>query len=150
MTKHIHVAVGVIFDCPKECADKGEGKILIAKRAEHQHQGGFWEFPGGKVEAGESVQIALQRELQEELGLISSVDDMSALMTIPFEYPDKSILLDVWSVFNVANFLTASTDESTLLGKEGQPLVWVKQTDIADYEFPPANKPIIETLLARI
>lgn len=148
MTKHIHVAVGVIFDCPQELANKGEGKILIAKRAEHQHQGGFWEFPGGKVEAGESVQIALQRELEEELGLISSVDDMAPIMTIPFEYPDKSILLDVWAVYNTSNFLTTSTNESTVLGKEGQPLIWVKQADISNYEFPLANKPIIETLLA--
>ena len=137
--KQIHVAVGVIFDCPPNSADNGVGNILIAKRADHQHQGGFWEFPGGKVEEGESVQIALQRELEEELGLTSSVEDMAPIMTIPFEYPDKSILLDVWAVYKASN----------VFGKEGQPLLWVKQADIGEYEFPPANQPIIEMLLAQ-
>lgn len=149
MKKQIHVAVGVIFDCPKSSADHGKGNILIAKRAQHQHQGGLWEFPGGKVEAGESVQVALLRELEEELGLETSIADMAPMMTIPFEYPDKSILLDVWGVYNVVNFLTAGLENSNLFGKEGQPLAWVKQTDISDYAFPEANKPIIDTLLAR-
>jgi 8-oxo-dGTP diphosphatase len=139
MKKQIHVAIGVIFDCPKDRAHNGAGNILIAKRADHQHQGGFWEFPGGKVEEGETVQIALQRELEEELGLTSSIDDMAPIMTIPFEYTDKSILLDVWAVYKASN----------VFGKEGQPLRWVKQADIAEYEFPPANQPIIKTLLAK-
>lgn len=150
MKKQIHVAVGVIFDCPQNSANNGTGHILIAKRADHQHQGGFWEFPGGKVEEGESVQIALQRELEEELGLTSSIDDMAPIMTIPFEYPDKSILLDVWAVYNVSNLLLEEVGNSDFRGKEDQPLAWVKQADIAEYEFPPANQPIIETLLASI
>lgn len=148
MKKQIHVAVGVIYDCPKNEADHGKGNILIAKRADHQHQGGLWEFPGGKIEPGETVEVALQRELEEELGLKASVDNMAAMMTIPFEYPDKSILLDVWAVYNVSNFLTVGLEESNLLGKEGQPVAWVKKADIADYAFPAANKPIINALIA--
>jgi 8-oxo-dGTP diphosphatase len=147
MKKLVHVAVGVIFDCDInsniDCDtdyDLDSAKILIAKRADHQHQGGLWEFPGGKVEAGESAQLALQRELEEELGLQSSIADMRPLITIPFHYPDKSVLLDVWAVYNASAFKES-------IGKEGQPLVWVEQTELADYEFPAANKAIIDALL---
>jgi len=144
MKKLIHVAVGVIFDTPDD-----KGKILIAKRAEHQHQGGLWEFPGGKVEAGESTQIALQRELEEELGLHSATEDMRPLITIPFHYPDKSVLLDVWTVHNAQNFKQASSEESKgeeFFGKEGQPLLWIEPAELANYEFPAANKAIIDAL----
>ena len=138
MKKFVHVAVGVIFDCsPSSLAS---ANILIAKRADHQHQGGLWEFPGGKVETGERVQVALQRELEEELGLQSSIDDMRPLITIPFHYPDKSVLLDVWAVYNTTAFKES-------IGKEGQPLVWVEQSELANYEFPAANKAIIDALL---
>lgn len=137
MKKLVHVAVGVIFE---------KGRILIAKRADHQHQGGLWEFPGGKVEPGESVQVALQRELEEELGLQSSIEDMRPLITIPFNYPDKSVLLDVWSVYG--GVMPETDDvERGLIGKEGQPLRWVYQAELADYEFPKANKVIVDALL---
>ena len=140
MTKLIHVAVGVIFDCsPDE-----KGKILIAKRADHQHQGGLWEFPGGKVEEGESVQGALKRELEEELGLQSSTENMQPLIKIPFHYPDKSVLLDVWSVYN--GKMPADHDEAVMIGKENQPLAWVDQNALAEYEFPAANKAILDAL----
>lgn len=144
MKKFVHVAVGVIFD-----SSDNKGKILIAKRAEHQHQGGLWEFPGGKVEPGESIQIALQRELEEELGLQSSIEDMYPLITIPFHYPDKSVLLDVWTVHNAKDFKQAISEESKgkgFFGKEGQPLLWVEPAELADYEFPVANKAIIDAL----
>jgi 8-oxo-dGTP diphosphatase len=143
MKKRVHVAVGVIFDTSSNSLDSA--KILIAKRADHQHQGGLWEFPGGKVESGELVQVALQRELEEELGLLSSIEDMRPLITIPFHYPDKSVLLEVWAVYNAAAFKESMSSES--IGKEGQPLVWVDQTELANYEFPAANKAIIDALL---
>ena len=169
MKKFVHVAVGVIFDCPADAMlqdsmlpgsiapdsiapdsgndefDRPQKHILIAKRADHQHQGGLWEFPGGKVEAGESVQVALLSELQEELGLVSSLDDMRPLITIPFHYPDKSVLLDVWAVYNAGAFKEALGKKG--LGKEGQPLAWAEQSDLANYEFPAANKAIIDALL---
>ncbi|OUS33316.1 hypothetical protein A9R00_13100 [Oleispira antarctica] len=137
MKKLIHVAVGVIFDCsPAET-----GKILIAKRADTQHQGGLWEFPGGKVEEGESVKIALKRELEEELGLQSKIEDMQPLITIPFHYSDKSVLLDVWKVYGAKLELNQQAT-----GIEGQPLAWVEESALADYEFPTANKAIIGAL----
>lgn len=149
MKKLIHVAVGIIFDCSAD--DRKEGRILIAKRADHQHQGGLWEFPGGKVEEGETVQIALQRELEEELGLHSSIENMQPLITIPFHYSDKSILLDVWYVYSgklpsTDDDLSSSARKEILIGKENQPLSWVDQDSLADYEFPAANKAILDAL----
>jgi 8-oxo-dGTP diphosphatase len=125
----VHVAVGVITQ-----ADK---KILISLRHASAHQGGLWEFPGGKVEAGESVQQALQRELNEELGITVVVG--KSIIEVRHEYPDKTVLLDVW---HIASF----TGEA--IGREGQQLRWIDVKELADYAFPQANYPIIEALIS--
>ncbi|MFJ4142206.1 Nudix family hydrolase [Pseudomonas sp. NPDC089734] len=122
--KRVHVAAAVIRGA--------DGRILIAKRADTQHQGGLWEFPGGKVEDGEAVRDALSRELQEELGI--AVTAARPLIQIRHDYPDKQVLLDVWEV---------SAFNGEPHGAEGQPLVWVTHRELADYEFPAANKPIV-------
>jgi len=122
--KRIHVAAAVIRD--------ESGKILIARRADNQHQGGLWEFPGGKVEEGELVQVALARELHEELGIV--VTTARPLIKIQHDYPDKQVLLDVWEV-------SAFTGDAQ--GLEGQPLKWVSARELANYDFPEANKPIV-------
>ncbi|MFK0088222.1 Nudix family hydrolase [Pseudomonas sp. NPDC090755] len=122
--KRIHVAAAVI-----RAAD---GRILIARRADTQHQGGLWEFPGGKVEEGEAVQVALSRELNEELGIV--VTAARPLITVKHDYPDKQVLLDVWEVSGFAG------DPH---GAEGQPLEWVTARDLPQYEFPEANRPIV-------
>ncbi len=124
MPKIVHVAAGVIRN--------PEGKILIAKRPDHAHQGGLWEFPGGKLEAGESVETALVRELQEELGIHSQ--ELSPLIQIRHDYPDKSVLLDVWNV---------SAFDGEAHGKEGQPIRWVNASELSNYAFPAANVPIV-------
>lgn len=124
MSKVIHVAAGVIRD--------GLGQILIARRPDHTHQGGLWEFPGGKLESGESVQEALGRELQEELGIRPT--KMAPLIQIRHDYPDKSVLLDVWDV-------TAFDGQAH--GKEGQPITWVRPDGLQDFQFPAANVPIV-------
>ncbi|MEX0872811.1 MAG: Nudix family hydrolase [Aquisalimonadaceae bacterium] len=118
------MAVGVVVD--------SGGRVLIARRPEGAHQGGRWEFPGGKVEAGESVLQALDRELHEELGV--SLHAASPLIRIPHHYPGKSVLLDVWRV-------TAFTGEPH--GREGQPLRWVSPGQLAGYRFPDANRAIV-------
>eukprot|EP01137_Pigoraptor_chileana_P016793 Opistho-2@73895 len=100
--KRVHVAAAVIRD--------DSGKILIARRADTQHQGGLWEFPGGKVEADESVECALARELQEELGIV--VGAARPLIKVRHDYPDKQVLLDVWEV---------SSFSGEPHGAEGQP-----------------------------
>lgn len=122
--KRVHVAVGVISD--------GANKILVSRRGEHLHQGGLWEFPGGKVEAEESARDALHRELSEELGI--RVASCEPLLTIAHDYSDKSVLLDVWWVDGF---------HGEPHGREGQPLQWVVAIELRSLQFPAANLPII-------
>lgn len=123
----VHVAVGVIV-----ASDK---KILIAKRADKAHQGGLWEFPGGKVEPGENLHQALERELYEELAI--KVIATQPLIKIRHDYGDKVVLLDVHKV-------TRFSGEPQ--GNEGQPIAWVAPEKLSDYDFPAANRPIITAI----
>lgn len=127
MTKLVHVAVGVIMD--------NDGKIFIAKRPLDVHQGGLWEFPGGKVDANETIQQALVRELREELAI--EVLASEPLIQIRHHYPDKSVLLDVHKI-------TRFTGEPC--GNEGQPVQWVEPSELNNFEFPAANSPIIAAI----
>lgn len=127
MTQIVHVAVGVIV--------AADGKILIARRPDNVHQGNLWEFPGGKVDAGESVSAALKRELAEELDI--TVEQTQPLIQIHHDYGDKTVLLDVHKV---------TAFSGTAKGNEGQPIRWVSVVELADYAFPVANKPIITAL----
>jgi len=121
---YLHVAVGVIKNT--------EGQVLISLRHDAAHQGGLWEFPGGKVEAAESVEQALTRELKEELDL--SIDQLSPLIQIKHQYSDLNVLLDVWTVTRFSG---------NPKGCEGQEIKWVKVDQLTDYSFPEANIPII-------
>lgn len=125
--KTIHVVAAAIVDSNQ--------RVLIAKRDEAAHQGGLWEFPGGKVEDGETVRDALNRELFEELDI--RVDSARPLILIQHNYPDKSVLLDVWLVDQFSG---------TAIGKEGQPVEWVEKSRLSDFEFPAANKPIVKAI----
>jgi 8-oxo-dGTP diphosphatase len=128
----VHVAVGVILD--------GDRHILITRRSPHTHQGGLWEFPGGKVEAGEPPTGALARELLEELGI--EIGHTSALLEVHHDYGDKAVLLDVQVVWEFRG-------EARPL--EGQPMAWVSVQELGEYSFPEANVPIVtavEKLLA--
>lgn len=120
----VHVAAAVIRGT--------DGRVLIARRPDDKHQGGLWEFPGGKVEEGESVETALARELEEELGI--RVTSSRPLIQVRHDYPDKRVLLDVREV---------SAFEGEPHGAEGQPLAWVAPKQLPDYEFPAANLPIV-------
>lgn len=120
----VHVAVGVILD--------KSGKVLIAQRSVDSHQGGLWEFPGGKVEQGESLQLALARELFEELGI--ELRHTSPLLEVQHDYGDKVVMLDVHVVWEF---------DGEARGREGQPLVWVAPGDLGQYRFPEANVPIV-------
>lgn len=127
--KRVHVVAAVI---------RGEsvnrpGEVLIAKRPEHLHQGGKWEFPGGKVESEECAETALRRELLEEVNI--QVAQADPLIQIQHDYPDKSVFLDVWEV---------QTFAGEPQGMEGQQIEWVAATQLAHYEFPEANVPIIQ------
>ncbi len=123
-THVLHVAVGVIRN--------HKGEILIARRHEQSHQGGLWEFPGGKVESLETVEQALTRELREELAI--EVETAVPLITLRHDYPDLSVFLDVWRV-------DAFGGEPE--GMQGQPILWVAAEELPKFSFPDANKPIV-------
>jgi len=123
--RRIHVIAAVIRDA--------QGRILIAKRPDHAHQGGLWEFPGGKLEDNESRFAGLVRELREELGITAT--EARPLLDIRHDYPDKSVRLDVWLVTGF---------EGQAHGAEGQPVRWVSAAELDEYDFPAANGPIVQ------
>ncbi len=110
-------------------------KVLLARRHAAAHQGGLWEFPGGKVEPGEDPLTALARELDEELGI--SLESATPLIDVPYDYADKSIRLNVWRVERFSG---------EPHGREGQPLVWVAMDELRQYEFPCANLPVVTAM----
>ncbi len=120
----IPVAVGVLADERQQ--------YLICRRPPHVHQGGLWEFPGGKVEAGESVEHALAREFREEVGV--EIERARPLIKIPHAYPDKRVLLDVWWI---------SRWRGRVRPRENQAMRWVPQAALREYTFPAANHAIL-------
>ena len=123
----VHVAVAAIVN------DKNQ--VLIAKRPDHVHQGGLWEFPGGKLEEEETVKQALLREIKEELNI--SISSYEPLIQIKYDYKDKSVLLDVKLVREYSG---------DPVGVEGQPIKWKNISDLNQLAFPSANKNIISAL----
>ena len=128
-TKTINVAVAIVYDERQQ--------ILIAKRSAEQHQGNLWEFPGGKVEATETNEQALKRELQEEVGI--HVQSANYMMTIEHSYPDVSVHLQIYQVHD---FTGAAQ------GCENQEIRWVSASELTDYAFPKANDALIQALIA--
>lgn len=127
MNAEIHVAVAVI---------EVDQQFLVSRRHPEAYQGGKWEFPGGKVEPGETVQAALIRELQEELGITPT--QSRPLMRVHHVYPDCRVLLDVWKVQS----FTGAPE-----GREGQEVRWAGNDELRHLEFPDANHPIIKAAL---
>jgi 8-oxo-dGTP diphosphatase len=126
--KVVTVAVGILID--------PQGRVLITRRAPQTHQGGLWEFPGGKVEPGETIVDALARELREELGVTVLISE--PFMTLQHDYGDQCVCLAVYRV-------TSWRGEPS--GMEGQPLAWQQPADLTDWPFPDANQPILTRLL---
>lgn len=126
--KEVHVAVAVIVR---------NGRVLIARRPEHVHQGGLLEFPGGKVEQEETVQQALVREIAEETGLRVPSESLQPVIGIRHDYGDKRVFLDVWETDRA---------EGEPEGREGQPIEWRSPSELSDRDFPAANRPIIRAL----
>ncbi len=123
----IHVVAGVIRD--------GAGRVLVAERPAGKHLAGFWEFPGGKSDPGETPLDALRRELAEELGI--EVLSAEPLIAVPWTYPEKKIVLDAWLV-------TAFTGE--VHAREHEALRWVDPGALAALPMPPADTPIVTAL----
>jgi 8-oxo-dGTP diphosphatase len=120
----LQVTVGVIKN--------PSGQILISLRDKSLHQGGLWEFPGGKVEASETIEQALARELKEEMDI--TVLAARPLISINHHYPDLTVQL---LVFTVDRY------DGEVKSCEGQPIRWVAPDDLVGYSFPAANHTII-------
>lgn len=115
-------------------ADAG-GRILLTRRPEHSHQGGRWEFPGGKLIPGEAIEAGLDRELHEELGI--RVEASEPLIRVYHDYGDRRILLAVRRVLRY---------RGEPLGREGQPLRWVLPDAMDPDELPAADRPVVLAL----
>jgi 8-oxo-dGTP diphosphatase len=111
----------------------GEGRILIAKRPEGRSLAGLWEFPGGKVEPGESPEHALIRELAEELGIGIAAADLAPLTFASHDYPDFHLLMPL---FHCRRW------RGEVAPHEGQELLWVKPAELVSYAMPPADEPL--------
>ena len=127
--KRIHIVAAIIFN-----SDQSE--VFITKRPDDKHKGGFWEFPGGKVESGETIEQAIVRELDEEVGI--QVREQSLFEHLEYDYPEKSLKFD---------FISVTRFDNTPYGKEGQQGVWVPVCELADYAFPEANMPILRRVM---
>lgn len=115
-----------------------EGRFLIARRNPQTHLGGYWEFPGGKREEGESVEACLIREVQEELGV--TVINPTLFRVVHHEYSEKSVELHFF-------FCSIIEDEAKPL--ECAEVQWVKPKDLAHYSFPPADVEVVTYLMNR-
>ncbi|MFT3789805.1 MAG: Nudix family hydrolase [Rudaea sp.] len=123
----IHVVAAVLSD--------RDGRVLIAQRPSGKHSAGLWEFPGGKVEPGETAHAALSRELHEEIGV--HVGAIEPLIGIPWDFATKSIFLDVYRVLDFAG---------EPHGREGQALAWHRIDELADIAMPPPDRPVVAAL----
>ena len=114
-----------------------DGRVLLAQRPEGKSMAGLWEFPGGKVEPGETPEAALIRELQEELGIDTFASCLAPLTFASHSYPDFHLLMPLFA---------CRKWQGIPQGREGQRLAWVKPTTLRDYPMPPADLPLIPIL----
>ncbi|WP_117235873.1 8-oxo-dGTP diphosphatase MutT [Vibrio maerlii] len=127
--KRIHIVAAIIFNQDKS-------QIFITKRPDDKHKGGFWEFPGGKVEEGETKEQAMIRELEEEVGI--TVTAQHLFEHLEHDYPEKSLKFD---------FIQVNAFDGEAHGKEGQQGEWVSISELPNYTFPEANVPILERVV---
>src|ERR1700731_4271131 len=114
-----------------------DGRVLLAQRPEGKHLAGLWEFPGGKVQPGETPETALIRELEEEIGI-----DVVASCLAPFTFASHS-----YSDFHLPMPLYVCRKWSGIVtAGEGQRLAWVRPARLGDYPMPPADKPLVAML----
>ncbi|MCB2149942.1 MAG: (deoxy)nucleoside triphosphate pyrophosphohydrolase [Rhodobacteraceae bacterium] len=129
MTKVVLVSAVALIDV--------DGRVLLAQRPEGKSLAGLWEFPGGKVEPGESPEAALIRELHEELGIDTWKSCLAPLTFASHAYEEFHLLMPVFACRKWQGVPHA---------KEGQKLAWVRARDLRDYPMPPADLPLIPIL----
>ncbi len=109
-------------------------RVLLAQRPEGKSMAGLWEFPGGKVEPGESPEDTLIRELNEELGITVKAACLAPLTFASHAYDDFHLLMPLW---------ICRRWEGMVVGREGQALKWVRPKNLRDWPMPPADEPLI-------
>jgi len=125
----IEVAAALIRDAA--------GRYLITQRRSGSHLEGLWEFPGGKREPQESFEECLRRELTEELSATFTIGKL--VETVRWEYPDRQVVL---------RFYECHLESGTIEPREGQAMAWVEPARLMDYDFPPADRALLDRLLA--
>jgi 8-oxo-dGTP diphosphatase len=128
--QHFHVAAGILRNTG--------GQVLITERIEEGPYSDLWEFPGGKIHAGETALVALKRELLEEIGIEATA--IEPFMNLTHEYPDRTVELEFFSVTQWQGVPT---------GLEGQSLRWIDISDLNSDELLPADAPVVELLQAK-
>ncbi|MGL4414698.1 MAG: 8-oxo-dGTP diphosphatase MutT [Roseinatronobacter sp.] len=114
-----------------------DGRILLAQRPEGKAMAGLWEFPGGKIESGETPEVALIRELQEELGIDTWASCLAPLTFASHSYDDFHLLMPLF---------ICRKWEGQVSSQEGQALKWVRPADLRNYPMPAADLPLIPIL----
>jgi 8-oxo-dGTP diphosphatase len=114
-----------------------DGRVLLAQRPEGKAMAGLWEFPGGKVDPGETPEAALIRELAEELGIDVAASCLAPFTFASHAYADFHLLMPLYVCRKWAGIPVA---------REGQHLRWVRPARLADYPMPPADKPLLALL----
>lgn len=115
-----------------------DGRVLIAQRPPGKSMAGLWEFPGGKVEVGETPEDTVIRELEEELGIVTQVDCLAPLTFASHAYESFHLLMPLY---------ICRRYQGVAQSKEGQALKWVRPRALRDYAMPPADEPLIPFLI---
>ena len=126
---HVHVVAALIWKAPRK------EQFLITRRQKGKHLEDYWEFPGGKLESGESRWQGVQRELNEEVNIM--ITRASPFMQVYYPYPDRNILLDTWLVEEY---------RGEIKPREHQAIMWLNVAQTDNYRFPPADIPILEAI----
>jgi 8-oxo-dGTP diphosphatase len=135
----VHNLVSVKLVLVAACAlVDADGRVLIAQRPAGRPMAGLWEFPGGKVEAGERPEDTLMRELKEELGIVVDEACLAPLAFASHSYPQFHLLMPLY---------VCRRWQGTVMALEGQKLAWVRPSRLRDYPMPPADEPLVSHLM---